>query len=130
MLACLVSIKVTEPTENVYVIEAPGRAWAVHEVDVLESCARCRGVDLESWAVYKNIGSNQSAARSLLSLLATNGELEDPDCIMRFGRCLPLVQVTESSELTLIDQDLSITKPELNSAYRFTEKLLKRVENR
>lgn len=103
----------------VYVLESDGRVWAVHENDINNSCARCRGVDRTNWSIYKMLMNSGQVAPSVLSVLAQDDELEDPNCVKKFGKRLPLMRIDEDSELRIIDNESCDDSDDLQSALRY-----------
>ena len=123
-VACLVGIKGGTSAGNVHVLEMGGHAWMVTQQDIKESCARCRAIDKESWAIYKNLGTNKTTAVILLSLLAEKGELEDPSSVERFGKKLPSLELHDEDSIIVIDKTAASSNHALQQAYDFVAKHL------
>lgn len=123
--ARLIGLKGGKYAGHAYVIEADGRAWIVLEQDLQETCARCRGVDRESWAIYKSIGNSRSTARIVLSHLAAKGELDDPACVEFFGKRLPLLEMQDDDTVVVIDKATAASNTSLQSAYNLVAKHLR-----
>lgn len=100
--------------------------WAVNEEDITDSCARCRAVDKINWSVYKNLMKSGQVGSSVLSVLAQDGELEDPNCVIKFGKRLPLTFIDGNAEVRIMDNESCEGVKELQCALEYAQGIIKK----
>ncbi len=104
-------------------IESSTSAWTVEESEVNDSCARCRGTDIDNWHLYKMTYRSDVALKTLVGFLAQEGKIEDPRSIERCCRRLSLMRITNRSQLKPLHY---ASDHELQEAIKYAKGILRK----